>query len=732
MSSGTTNGSLRRGRREVPGAYYHRHFLEVLEFVTAHYDHVLDEAERALAREFRALGKEAQCLYVRLANRKGRIFDARKLRYPEIGALAGPIASLRRAGWFGSPGPDLFEDLLHFLTRDTLHRQVSVFLPGLGRSLRKAELVDLARTRCEPEAFLARLEPGHLLVQRRTDWVGYLLFLYFGEVQSGLSRFTLRDLGLVRTHSFTDQYEPRFSDREEAREAWFFSTRLARLGAGDHRALSGLPDGTDDWPEPVSDAGAELRDRLVLRSGRALEKAGRIEDALGLFRRGDSPDCCERLARLLLAQGRRDEARALLEERLEDPRSQEEGFFAAELLEREFCRKRTSALTEELRSAAVIKLDEAHVGSPERAAIAHFEARGMRAYRAENGLWRTLFGLVFWDLLYAPDSAALHSPFDALPSTLRDRSFHRVHAQAVASRLAGLADRPATRRLLLLTMTRHFGTANGLFRWRRSMAESVLAFLDVADPGAVATILRAMCRDYPGTRYGFPDLLVIDEVGPRFVEIKAAGDQLRRNQIVRLRQLRDAGFRAEVLRIRWTLDPRQTYVVVDIETTGGPGDRHRVTEIAAIKMRDGEIVDRFQTLLNPQRLIPANITRLTGITDEMVADAPVFADVADAFTGFMGDAIFVAHNVSFDYGFLAREYAGIGRGFRYPKLCTCASMRRLYPGHASYSLGHLCREFDIPLTRHHRAMCDAEAAARLLIMVNEKRRERLAARGQAG
>ena len=105
----------------------------------------------------------------------------------------------------------------------------------------------------------------------------------------------------------------------------------------------------------------------------------------------------------------------------------------------------------------------------------------------------------------------------------------------------------------------------------------------------------------------------------------------------------------------------------------------------------------------------------------MVADAPYFVDVADDFEAFMQDAIFVAHNVEFDYGFIAREFKRLGRPFRYPKLCTCAAMRRLYPGHRSYSLASLCRSYDIPLQQHHRAMCDAEAAAGLLLLINEKR-----------
>ena len=83
------------------------------------------------------------------------------------------------------------------------------------------------------------------------------------------------------------------------------------------------------------------------------------------------------------------------------------------------------------------------------------------------------------------------------------------------------------------------------------------------------------------------------------------------------------------------LDPHQAYVVVDVETTGGRGENHRVTEIGAVKVRNGELVDRFHTLLNPQRTIPPSITRLTGISASMVVDAPYFIDIADDFEEFL-------------------------------------------------------------------------------------------------
>ena len=89
----------------------------------------------------------------------------------------------------------------------------------------------------------------------------------------------------------------------------------------------------------------------------------------------------------------------------------------------------------------------------------------------------------------------------------------------------------------------------------------------------------------------------------------------------------------------------------------------------------------------------------------------------------MDGAIFAAHNVNFDYGFISMEYERLGQYFQFPKICTCASMRRFYPGHKSYGLKNLCAAYDIALTSHHRALCDAKAAAELLLLVNAKRME---------
>ena len=725
MAFDQTHWVAKRRSAPLPTFYYHEHFVEMLDFIDQHYAHVLLPEHVDYMSSFRTLTREAQCLYVRLVNRKGRVFATDRLRYPELGEQRPLLKELRNHEWIGAPGAEQFHDLLTFLTRREIYDAVLPHVTGLSRSLKKAELVQFAVENIDAGEFMGWLQSERLLVQGRVRETRFLLFLYFGRVQDGLSKFTLRDLGLVQTRSSEESFEPRFSDREEALENFYFADRLQVTDKPSNEQLQDLIAEVSEWPPANFSSSATLRDKLAYKLGRQADQEKDVETAIYLYEQGENAQCSERAMRLLLASGRRDEAKIRLERCIDSPRSDEEYLVARDIYRRKFEKKRTSAATDILRLAEVIEIDESRNGAPERAAVEHYERRGLQAYRTENLLWRTLFGLLFWDELFADDCASSNSPFEWLPAALTDGSFYRVNRDTVEEKLARVqADSRSIKHQLLRVSTQFYGQPNGVFRWRRSINDALFALLDADCGPSITHVLRSLCQDYTERRYGYPDLLVIDELGARFVEIKTDGDQVRRNQLLRIQQLRDAGFRADVVRIEWTLDPQQVYVVVDVETTGGRGDGHRVTEIGAVKVRDGKIFDRFQTLLNPQRLIPANITRLTGISPAMVTDAPYFSDIADEFREFMSDAIFVAHNVDFDYGFISREFRRIGRSFRYPKLCTCASMRKLYPGYRSYSLAALCQNFDIELKQHHRALCDAEAAAELLLLINEKRQER--------
>lgn len=167
------------------------------------------------------------------------------------------------------------------------------------------------------------------------------------------------------------------------------------------------------------------------------------------------------------------------------------------------------------------------------------------------------------------------------------------------------------------------------------------------------------------------------------------------------------------------------YAVVDIETTGGHPSGNGITEIS-ILVHDGEkVVDAYETLINPDQYIPDYIQSLTGISNEMVTDAPRFAEVAEKIYGMLHDKIFVAHNVNFDFSFVRYQLEQSGFQLKSKKLCTVRMSRKILPGHSSYSLGKLCNALHINLNNRHRAGGDAAATAILLTMLLENDKENI-------
>jgi DNA polymerase-3 subunit epsilon len=156
------------------------------------------------------------------------------------------------------------------------------------------------------------------------------------------------------------------------------------------------------------------------------------------------------------------------------------------------------------------------------------------------------------------------------------------------------------------------------------------------------------------------------------------------------------------------------YAIVDIETTGGSTQFEKITEIAIYQHDGNEITGEFISLVNPERNIPYFITNLTGITNEMVEDAPRFFEIAKKIIEMTEGRTFVAHNARFDYSFIRQEYKSLGFNFKRSILDTVALSRKLLPGHASYSLGNICQDLNININGRHRAGGDALATVRLL------------------
>ncbi len=156
-------------------------------------------------------------------------------------------------------------------------------------------------------------------------------------------------------------------------------------------------------------------------------------------------------------------------------------------------------------------------------------------------------------------------------------------------------------------------------------------------------------------------------------------------------------------------------VILDCETTGGKATYHRITEIGLLVVERGEIIERWQQLINPESHIPPEIQRLTGITPAMVKGSPIFEDIAQELLNYLEGRVLVAHNARFDYGFLKNEFARIEQTYSTKPLCSVKVSRRLFPQYKSHSLSAIIKRFNFSIENRHRGLDDAMMVWKLFL-----------------
>lgn len=702
-------------RKQLSTFYYLDHFVEFLNYFTGAMQEQLNNDSREFIRQFGLLPQPAQCLVARAANRKYGGFTVSSMDYEEISDGHQHLQLLVEQGWFVPLWHAESSDIIPTLTRPVLMSVIAEFDVSLvKKSATKTELIAIFDTHATKIKGAVE-SPKNYYYSRFFPILRYLLFLYFGHVNGRLNQFSMRDLGVMRTRDDVMFESPRFDSTESALSAFYYANQLSQLKTT--KALKSKVELTE-LPKTPCFTSQLLRDQYLFKLGQ-LALAEDPQYALRCWQMSDLPKSQEKWLRESYKLGNKEDVERCLLSVIDSPSSDSLALFAEDFYQRKFNKKRTSAMTDMLRSSTTeLYIDINYKQSVERGVVDYYQRQEQQVFRTENRLWRGLFGLLFWDILYVDNS--LVNPFERLPQNLRRNQFYAQQGDEIEDLLNALS----TKHCLLLHLTKaaanHYGKANSMFQWRKHLLDPIKVLLEHVTLQQVFAVMRSMAKDYKHYRDGFPDIMCCFNNQLRFEEIKAPGDVLRRNQLVTIKRLQAIGFDVGITQVHWCQDPKQPYAVCDIETTGGRSDTHKITEIAIVIVVDGKVIKQFQSLINPQRRIPNAITRLTGITDNMVKTAPVFSQVAKEVSAITENCVFVAHNVNFDYGFLKQEFARIGEPFRRPKMCTVQQTRKVFPGLTSYSLGNLCKHFEIPLENHHRALDDAKAAAELLMITQQQ------------
>lgn len=533
----------------LPTGYYLDNFEIVLREVEERYADLLALPEREFLRDFSELSLGARRLYVRLSSRRGPWFRSDRLRYPEI--EDGAPEELLAAGFAAEGGEEEIAARMALLVRPELlaaAAELDCDLLRHCRGLARSELgaaVGAAIARADGAAAAAARFP--ILRLLRCEPVRVFRLLFFGNLAQDWTEFVLADLGVVRFES----YSPPAGER-------LFATRavlerhleLRRAAEQLERSLAG--DELDSTAAAVApllagecDRGARrLRDQLAIAVARALERRGGnadLEAALELYAAAGAAPSRERRIRILRHLERRDEASALLAQVRAAPLDESERIFA----ERdERGRRRRRPIPE--RSLVAARGD-----GVERTALEALAAEGFRGFFAENWLWRSLFGLAFWDIVFAPIPGAFTHRFQYGPRDLYD-GFRAAREEAISARIEALRVEPRLPAALLARWDEKYGVANRLVAFAAQLRPHLeLALESVAGP-QFAAVADRLSRDLRRYASGFPDLFLVGPGGDILLaEVKGPGDVLRPEQESWLEYLNDHGLPAVVLQVRW-------------------------------------------------------------------------------------------------------------------------------------------------------------------------------------
>ena len=525
-----------------PDHYYAENLLAVIKGVQGQYADMLTADEVAFGRRVAAMSTRAQRLLARLISRKGPCVRVGTLAYREIDDVDAALDEAVGQGavlWCPATPADR---LLRLFTREELKRWFPHVDGGGGR---KAEHIERIAARYPEQVLRSR-------VAARCPWVALgvadhlMLYqlLFFGDRYQDLSTFVIRDLGITRYEGYELRIERRlFADR------WALDQFLDLSNVGDYvNGLGQRP--CPELAEPVLKAlwrpyehrmFERKRCKILNRLGRGLERAGAFDMALACYARSAMAPARERTARILNKLGDVAGVERLTRAMCAHPRSALELDFARHFGRARAPRARNKWLIE------VVELLNAPAVNIECVAAAMLTANGGQAWHFENHLPMGLFGLAYWDWVFAPVDGMFVNAFQTAPIDLFWPDFFDARRDCCADPLA-LSDAALRDKMLDTAVTRR-GITNRLVSWHafdQSTVQRLLTDIPMAD---VRKLLAIVVEDLDRVRTGFPDLTVTYGRGVyEFVEVKGPNDQLQRHQHLWIAKLTGADLPA---RVRW-------------------------------------------------------------------------------------------------------------------------------------------------------------------------------------
>jgi hypothetical protein len=551
--------------QDLPPKYYHDYFGYVLEFVGGRYMHVLEEPEKTFLTQYSSLSEDAQCLFIRFSNRRKSFFRVNTLSYAEINDIPAALEELFERQFIetlrdthesdSSEIMDLFTKSEHLAFTQHLAPEV---MPS--KNIRKPDLVRWLLHEYQFKTLMDMICESEPVVK-----VGYepevmmMKFLFFGNRYADMTEFVIRDLGHVRFQSFAEEHlSIRFETRKDVDDTltvslmketfdvikqelppeeifdWFMNWQTALAGNLSQKALPSFH-------------------IFVLRVGAWLERKKMPSQSLTTYQLTNDPPSRERRVRLLYALGEIDEALALCQEIAENPKNADERFFSHDFEQRILSKKKKTVkrTTQALKAAESIDVSVIYKYQVELGAIHFYREQGYQAFFSENEPWRSLFGLLFWDIIYDTNVKAIHNPLQRVPSDFFLPDFYFNRAGQLRDRIAIANTKEAITEMVEKTYAEKFGITNVLVSWYDGSLEKVRTLVSLLDPIQIHAILLEMAFNLRENTRGFPDLLVWNGDEYSFIEIKSPTDHLSSQQLHWQHFFAEHGVQSRIVRVKW-------------------------------------------------------------------------------------------------------------------------------------------------------------------------------------
>ncbi|MEQ8711851.1 MAG: hypothetical protein RIC80_02485 [Cyclobacteriaceae bacterium] len=496
--------------------YYLDYFRYVVDFIRQMYPTMLGEQEDFL-RAFEALSEPAQCLYLRINGRKGWYFRPSKLSYQEIVDVPGTINELLDKDFVRlADAVDLPEMITPIFTKQELHDWLSD--RGIDPLPRKsAPRVEIAKTvleHFEIEHFQAF---DQVIVQEQLAHMEMIKIMFFGNPHGDLNQFVVRDVGNVKMpHQKLDNFKPFFESRAQIEQQWQLLQwyRDFKLLVEEEVEIATIWSWLEDKTEvfdAIFETSRVISDKFLFRAGQYFEKQEALREAVRLYSWSYRPEAYERKLRVLI--------------KLKDDQATMDyaGWLAThgpnaklKLLGKDYLKKNGTgrvlrSTTEKINTAQVIEVAYSQETRIEKLVLDHLEGMGYSGFFSENYIWGSLFGLVFWDQLYAED-AVIHQPLQRLPSDIY-AGFYEIRREELTAHLSKLRSKAALKKWVTQKFDKVEGEANPFVFWHPDLKSNIDAFLSWMKPGQVKAVLLEMSKNPRENCTGFPDLfaLAIDE-----------------------------------------------------------------------------------------------------------------------------------------------------------------------------------------------------------------------------